>query len=255
VVDPGQYGPINIAFSGANQVITIDAGGSANGSVFAGISVGAGNPGIRVTGAGANNVLVVRGVTMDGQNQAGSDGIDYTGSGRLHVENVAASNFSGSGVLFQGGAGSPQLFIRDSSFRNNGNSGVRVASTAAANAFIENVKADGNNAGLAVVNAGSRVTARNFTAAGATSVSNLGVIVSFGGAEVNLSLSVVSNNVQGLTVSGAAILRLGENDITNNQFSCVNGGGTFQTYADNHIVNGPTFLCTAGGTMVVIPHN
>ncbi|MBA3768461.1 MAG: right-handed parallel beta-helix repeat-containing protein, partial [Acidobacteria bacterium] len=136
-------------------MITIDTGGSGNGNAFAGITVGAGNPAIRVTGAVGGNVLVVRGLTMDGQTQAGSDGIDYTGSGRLHVENVSASNFSGSGVLFQGGAGSPQLYIRDSSFRNNGNSGVRVASTAAANAFIENVKADGNNAGLAVVNAGS----------------------------------------------------------------------------------------------------
>src|SRR6202035_5770597 len=74
VVDSGDYGPVTIS-----QAVSIEAAG-----VLATIQVSSGN-GITVT-AGLNDVVVLRGLTLDGQGAA-NDGINFSTGASLYVEN------------------------------------------------------------------------------------------------------------------------------------------------------------------------
>ena len=87
VLDPGGFGGVTITKS-----ISIEAAG-----VIAGVLV-SGTNGI-VVNAGANDVVVLRGLTFDGIG-TGLAGIKFLAGGTLHVENCTIHGFTQSGIDF-----------------------------------------------------------------------------------------------------------------------------------------------------------
>src|SRR5262245_21620326 len=82
VLDPGNYGPVNIT-----NAVTINGDGS-----LAGILTIPANSGIVVT-AGANDVVRIRGISING-NGVGFSGIQYISGKRLEVENCSIYDFT-----------------------------------------------------------------------------------------------------------------------------------------------------------------
>jgi hypothetical protein len=106
VLDPGDFGAVTIS-----QAVSIVASGT-----FAAIQVTSGNA-ITVN-AGANDVVVLRGLSLDGQGTA-ADGINLTAGGTLHVESCTVNGFANVGIDVAPNTNS-QVFIKDSVVRDNG---------------------------------------------------------------------------------------------------------------------------------------
>ena len=88
--------------------------------VYAGISVIAG-AGITVNTGGAADVVVLRGLTLNGL--GGNIGIQVTKVGALHVSNLEIADFSTRGIFF---AANGELYVSDSVARENGETGIHV---------------------------------------------------------------------------------------------------------------------------------
>jgi hypothetical protein len=146
VVDAGDYGAVTIS-----QSVSIEAVG-----VLATIQVTSGNA-ITVT-AGSSDIVVLRGLTLDGQGTATS-GISFSTGGRLYVENTRIHHFATYGLDFEPTGGTSNLFVTDTIVRNNGSGasgcGIYIQPSsiagASATASIDGVRAEENVCGIKVV--------------------------------------------------------------------------------------------------------
>jgi hypothetical protein len=217
-LDSGDFGPVTIAKS-----VSIVADG-----VVAGIQAPSGDA-IDVTGSSVT--VVLRGLTLDGLT-TGNNGISFTGSGELHIEDCTINEFGG--VLF-GTSGSSDVFIKDTIVRNNG-AGISVStSSGTIKASLDNVRVENNtNVGVeadryATVSVRNSVAAGNGTGFSSTGhavinlessiVSGNGTAINPDGANstINVSNVTVVNNTTGLSAThGGHIVSFGNNKITNN---------------------------------------
>lgn len=203
VIDSGSY-----SHTGIFKSITIDAsealGGVIPASGFSGF----------VINAGPNDVVVLRGLTIDG-NGLSNSGIRFIGGGTLHVEKCTINNTAQKGISFEP-AGTSYLFVKDTVIRNNTVGGVANGggilikpSTGFAYASLDNVRLERNVFGLKVEN-NSRVNARNINVSGST---NNGIqALSTGGGLVRLNLvdsSSSHNGSNGIQSNGTgAVVRI-----------------------------------------------
>ncbi len=118
VLDSAGYGQVTIS-----QSVSIVAPGG----VYAGISALTGE-GITVN-AGASDVVKLRGLRITGL--GGANGIVVNTVGMLDIANVEISGFAAHGIDFA--APGAQLVVADSTFGNNGNTGVLVHSAGSRN--------------------------------------------------------------------------------------------------------------------------
>jgi len=112
VLDSAGYGGLSI-----NKPISIIAPTG----IYAGVTVFSG-VGITVNTPGASDVVVLRGLTLNGL--GGTTGIQVDKVGALHVSNVEIANFTFRGMFF---AAEGQLFVSESVVRESGESGIHVA--------------------------------------------------------------------------------------------------------------------------------
>jgi hypothetical protein len=232
VLDPGGFGGVTITKS--ISIIADD--------VEAGVLV-SGTNGI-IVNAGANDVVVLRGLDIEGLG-TGLSGIRFLAGSALFVEDCTINNFSGAGAGFGidfSPAGTSQLHVTDTIIRNHRLSGgggiiVRPGVAGNANVFLDNVRLHRNNFGIRVQDR-STVTIRggsiegNSTnglfAVGATAVTNLdgvtvafntnaGILVSGVGATVRMTKTTVTGNGTGLAPgTGAIISFTGTNSVGGN---------------------------------------
>jgi len=162
VADAGDYGPVTIS-----QAVSIEAVG-----VLATIQVSSGNA-VTVT-AGTSDVVVLRGLTLDGQGAA-SDGVHFSTGGSLYVENCRIHRFNtGIDFLPTSSSTAGKLFVTDTIVRNsgtgpsNGATGCGVYIQAGIQGFaivsIDGLRAENNVCGVKTVD-GANVTIRNSVAA------------------------------------------------------------------------------------------
>jgi hypothetical protein len=224
VLDPGGYGTVTITKS-----LTIDATGT-----FASI-LASGTTGIIINAAGID--VTIRGLQINGAG-GGITGIRILAANRVHIQDCAIFGFTGGaafGINDVRTAGG-KLFITNTTIRDNGQSGVVVlpsAGSTAIQAFLHNVRLEGNgNAGVAASN-GSRVTISNSLAARNT---NFGLYANSGAgtAELNAESCVVVGNGQGVFADLGSTVRISNLHVTNNTTG-LGGPGTFATYGNNRI--------------------
>lgn len=230
VLDPGGFGGVTITKS-----ISIVAEGATAGVLVSGTN------GI-VINAGANDVVVLRGLDFEGLG-TGLNGIRFLAGGVLHVEDCTINNFGGNpgiGIAFQP-SGSSRLVVVDTVVRNNFTAGtgggilIQPTGAGSAIAALDNVRSDRNIFGLkAQGNATVTVThsvfsSNNFAGIWAESatitvdssqISNSaanGVLSNGAGATIRIGSSVVSGNGTGLAASGGgALLTFGFNKVAGN---------------------------------------
>jgi hypothetical protein len=239
VADAGDYGPVTIS-----QSVSIEAVG-----VLATIQVTSGNA-ITVS-TGANDTVVLRGLTLDGQGTA-TEGISFTSGGALYIEDSRIHRFT-TGVEFfpTNSSSTSKLFVTDTIVRNNGSGatggGVFIHSNLGfATASIDGLRTENNVFGVKAMDH-ANVTIRNSVAAnngfsGFSAVEDAappwmliessitahngtnGVVaakVSTGvgpsTVEVRLSNVTVVDNQTGLATSGTGkIISFGNNKVDNN---------------------------------------
>ena len=230
VLDPGGFGGVTIT-----KAITITAEGFEAGVLVAGTNA-------IVVNAGANDVVVLRGLDIDGTG-TGLNGIRFLAGKALHVENVTINNFTQAGIDFSP-SGNSSLYVDDLVVRDNLPSpngiGIYVHPTGAgvARGVINDAQLVDNLNGLKAT-AASLVTLRNSVIDGcrvgvhATSSTKL--------AEINLiSTSVSHCGVAGVFAEGSnGILTLGEVHLAGNTLGVkLATGGRVKSFGNNYNSDG-----------------
>ena len=228
-LDSGPFGPVAIA-----KAITLDGNGS-----FAGMATTSNNA--IIVNAGANDVVTIRNVHLTGVGSAVS-GIRFNSGRALHVEDTTIRGFTAYGIDFRPSAAA-NLFVHDSSVRNNAGGGVYIAPGAGvvAGAILEKVSLENNLFGLRADD-GARVTIHDSVA---TENSANGFVLAGNSAAVELNLDhcVSTNNEQvGVKCVGtAATVRLSNTTVANNDtgLQAVNGG-SIVSFGNNRIAGNAT---------------
>lgn len=244
-VSPG--GQINILDSGDFGPVTIDKPVSliSNGAL-GGIHASAGTA-ITIN-AGANDKVVLRGLTLDGLG-TGLDGVSFVAGGNLYIENCTINSFGRYGINFSPTSGSGKLFVTDTILRNNGvgatGGGLYLSANTAPGfvAVVDGLRSESNVFGVRADNLGS-VTVRNSLAANngfagftAVTLSGSGPIRMF----IENSISV-SNGTNGVASGGiGATVTISNVAVTNNQTGLIVGnGGVLISFGNNKIQGNTT---------------
>jgi hypothetical protein len=236
-LDPGAFGAVTITKS-----ISIEAVGLIAGTQSSGASNGV------IVNAGATDVVVLRGLTLEGLG-TGLAGVRFLAGGALHVEDCTINNFT-TGIEFIPAANA-QLFVNRTILRRNKGSGltggaVLIAPTGGTTkASLEHVVAEDNGFAFKVQDR-SLVTIRNSTAAG-----NLFAAFRAGSTTMPVELFLdhvvaAHNGSTGVAAVGAAAtIRLTNSTITDNAAG-ISNSGVIMTFNTNNISgNGSDFLGTA----------
>jgi parallel beta helix pectate lyase-like protein len=228
VLDSAGYGPVTI-----NKSVSII---SPTG-VYAGVTATSGD-GITVN-AGTGDVVTLRGLTLNGV--GGGSGINFIAGDRLHVENCVVNGFSFGIIVDGGGVASAQLFVKDTTCRENAQ-GINIF---AGNGTLDHVRLEGNtNVGLIVSNSGVSASIANSVVSG----NNTGIDV-VSAAQVNVESCVVANN-RSYGVFVGAVCRISNLTVTDNGTG-ISNSGTVET-RQNSTVRGNSSADTTGNAFVVI---
>ncbi|HEY0511551.1 MAG TPA: hypothetical protein VGH73_06585 [Thermoanaerobaculia bacterium] len=229
VLDPGGFGAVTIGKS-----ITISSEGFEAGVLVSGTNA-------IVISAAATDVVVLRGLDIEGLGTS-LDGIKVIGSlGALHVEKCTINAFrgsNGSGIEIAPAplsAATTQVFIKDTIVRNNGQGTgggifINPGANATIKASLDNVRIENNVFGLKVQGS-STVTVNDSVAAGNA---NAGFSAATSPAVVNIERSVSTFNGTGIVCNLGTTLRLGNTHITNNTTTFA-GNGTCSSFKNNDI--------------------
>ena len=129
VLAPGTFGPANIS-----QSITIDGTGSLASS--SGLTINLTLP------TDAAKTVIIRGISLSGGG-VGINGVNVLAANKVSIENSVIDGFTAAGVHVAAG----QVFISNTTIRNNGDVGLAVEGTGQAG--IEDVNIVFNNVGMA----------------------------------------------------------------------------------------------------------
>jgi hypothetical protein len=217
VLDPGSFGTVTITKS-----ITISAEG-----VEAGV-LASGTDGI-VISAATTDVVVLRGLDIEGLG-TGLVGIKVLGGlAALHVENCTINSFrgaNGSGIeIAPTTAGTTKIFIKDTTVRGSGqgtgggiffNPGAGVT----VKGMLDNVRMENNIFGIKVQGASSNVSVNESVAAGNAFA---GFSAATSGAVLTIERSVSTHNGTGVVCAAGTIVRIGNMSISDNPTPVTSG--------------------------------
>jgi hypothetical protein len=149
VLDPGGFGAVTITKS-----ISITDNGTGMGGILASLVNGI------IVNAGVNDVVVLRGLIIDGFGN-GLNGIRFLAGAALHVENCVIKNFrgaapNGAGIQIAPSANTSKIFVSNCSIVNN-NKGIEVKPTAAgiAKVILDRLQIN-RNVGAGIISDGPR---------------------------------------------------------------------------------------------------
>jgi Right handed beta helix region len=153
----------------------------------------------------------------------------FTSGGALFVERSVIDGWD-RGIDF---AGDGDLFVRDTTVRNSGSAGLRVAPSTVARASVDRSRFEGTAGGCGVdVFAGASVSVRGSVASG-----NVSGFCASVGSETSVSGSAASHNsTAGISVSGGTA-RIMRSLVVGNGTGLSNSGGTIESLV-NTLVRG-----------------
>jgi hypothetical protein len=229
-LDSGDFGPVSIAKS-----VSIVAQG-----VVAGIQVTSSSA-ITVS-AGSSDVVVLRGLTLDGLNSA-YPGIDFLDGGELHIEDCTLNEFHAGIVVVP--YGSSKVFIKDTIVRNNSGDGIRFAPSGSATvtASLDNVRAENNGNDGVFAAANATVSVRNSVAAGNDTGFAAGNSSPSAPAVMNLESSMASGNRDGVAAFSSATSTVNITNVTvvkNKTGLFAAEGGHIVSFGNNKITDNTT---------------
>jgi hypothetical protein len=232
VLDPGGFGGVTITKS-----ITISSEGFEAGVLVSGTNA------IIVNVPSATNVVVLRGLDIEGLG-TGLNGITVITGGTVYVEKCTINHFTQSGINFAPTVANSRLHVVDTIVRNNGvlpssGQGILVNPTGAgAQANLDHVRLEGNIAGLKAQ--GSSTTSVSESVAASNNFA--GFSASASPAVLNIERSVAVNNGTGVVCAASTTVRIGNTQISGNTTAPVTPGAC-SSYKNNDIdVAGVSFL-------------
>ncbi len=243
VLDPGGFGTVTITKS-----MTLDGTyGSGFGSILASGTIGIT---INIPSSATDTLRTVRirnlSINGTGSNaRTGTKGIRIISAANVYIENTLITDFNSRGISDERTTGG-ELFITDTIVRNSANGIVIFPSSGSTriNAFLDNVRVEGNDDAGVITSSGSRLVARNTSAVG----NNIGFYTDqpAGAVEANLENCAAFNNTIGVQNGpGASITRLSNCVIWNNGTGVNPVAGQLLSYGNNKIGGN-----TAGNTGV-----
>jgi hypothetical protein len=241
-VDSGAYGTVNITKS-----ITIDCHENSAG-VLSALTTGI----IINIAPSANDPLGtvrLRNLNINGTGTSGSagtrtgiNGIRIDSAVAVFIEDTTVYNFTQRGLLDQRTAAG-KLFVKNSTFRDNGTSGLVVSSSGATiDLVIEGSQFIGNAvAGIAVNNGPRALVKRSVMSGNGIGIDSEATI---GISQLLVDDSHVSGNGTGFFQGGAGTILISNSDVA---FNTARGSGTMSTFTNSRFSgNG------AGGTLATI---
>lgn len=231
-LDSATYEPFSVS-----KAVTVTAAPGA----LAVISAASGD-GIQV-GAGASDVVVLRGLDVESQG-GGFAGILYNAGAELHTESCVINHFGDRGIDAFG----PSLSVKDTTIRNSG-LGILTASVPGNTVTAENVRLESNQAGLFATN-GARVSIHNSVIAGNSQQG----IFAFGNGpgtfvEVNVEACLIAyNGTDGVKslANGSAVVRISNSIVTDNGVGLHQAGTALLLSRGNNSVEGNKTADTQG---------
>lgn len=228
--------------------------------VHAGVTAAAGGNGITISAAGAT--VILRELTVTGNNGAGANGIQISAAAPVYIERSVVTDFNSDGIFYNTNG---RLFITDTISRDNGGDGVNVnglGGTARVNidgsrferngsdgidfndgnfeASITNSLASDNDGDGVQVGSSSGAVRVQISQTTAANNGNSGFLVGFGD-ELNIEYSVARGNAaSGMGVLSGGTIRVSNSVSTNNQFGFRNANGTFESRGNNTVAGNGT---------------
>jgi len=238
ILDPGGYGTLVI--TKAVSIVSDSGSGETGVANFSGDMI--------TVNAGASDVVILRGLVIDGLNSA-ANGIKFNSGAALHVQNTLIKNVRGSGgvgINFTPSAAA-DLFVSDTTIINNtgfSGNGVTIKPTGSGlvRATFNRVMVEQNAAGITIDGTASsgtiRATVRDSVLA---SNSGTGLWANAPSGSVTgvyfVNSSSVENGTVGIYANGAnaAITLMGATVMGNSQGVSAPSGGQLYTYKNNAI--------------------
>ena len=230
-LDPGGYGAVTITKS-----ITIDGTGTFA-SILASLTTGI------IVNAGVNDVITIRGVSIDGFCN-GLRGMNILQAKTVNVEDVVIFRFAGPGILVNE-TSDININVRNTVVRDNTGAGLDARTTSGqVKGTLVNSSFNGNSNGVHA-KGNTRLTADDcvFSNNSSNGVFSEGV---GGVAVVNVTNSTVANNVNGVqAATGGSVVRINNCDIFTNTGTgaLVGAGGIVDTWGNNRIFSNGTDNC------------
>jgi hypothetical protein len=224
VLDPGGFGAVTIT-----KPITISSEGFEAGVLVSGTNA------IIVNVPNATDVVVLRGLDIEGLG-TGLSAVSVITGGTVFVEKCVINHFTVSGINFAPTVANSQLHVSDTVLRNNGNfgastgQGIFVTPSGAAKASLDHVRMEFNVAGLKVQGS-SNTTVNESLAVGNAFAGFSGAA---GASFLTIEHSVSTKNGTGVVCNAGTTVRLGNNSITDNP-TTLGGTGTCQSFKSNDI--------------------
>lgn len=218
VANSGDYGAVSITKS-----ITITSEGA-----VAGISAQSGAA--IIISAGANDLINLRGLEIDGGN-SGSVGIQFNSGQALSIQKTVVRGFANSAIAFSPN-GSATLFISDTTVQNNRGNGIAIVASgqAGVGATLSKVNVSGNGAGIYAIGASVSLTVTDSLATNGS----YGIAVN--GATALIRNSTINSNAVGVFADQGGIVRLGQSFVTGNGTGIAfSGGGQVQSFGNNSV--------------------
>ncbi len=226
-LDPGGFGTITIT-----KNITLEG---TNGGGFGSI-LNAGTTGVVINDSATatpNTIKVIlRNLSIQGAG-TGIHGINFVAGNTLYVENCDIQTQTSTGLRIATPA-NVNVFVDDTDFDNT-NIGINSVPTAGTVAlYVSNSRISGNNSGIVATNTVAQVANsvlnRNLGAA----VTD-GAIVANTGSTINVSNSIFTSNITAIRANTSGTIRVSLNQIYNNSNGLTLNGGTISSDGQNRI--------------------
>jgi hypothetical protein len=226
VLDPGGFGAVTIT-----KPITISSEGFEAGVLVSGTN------GIVVNVPNATDVVVLRGLDIEGLG-TGINGITILTGGTVQVEKCTIEKFTGFGINFTPTVNGSQLHVVDTIVRNNGSGvnggGILVSpSSGTSKGSLDNVRLENNVLGIRTQATGTGASNTSVFRSVAASNANAGFASATGGT-LTVERSIAAHNGTGIGCASGAV-RIGNTSITDNG-TAVSTGGTCESFKNNDIV-------------------
>ena len=218
-LDPGGFGAVTIT-----KGITIDGAGTM-------ASILAANVNGVIVNAGANDVVILRNLSIDGVG-SGLNGVRFLAGGSLILENVQIFGFSQKGVDFQP-SGAARLVVSNSSITDAVGSAISLQPGAAGAAFasLANVRLSRNGDGVRALDRSKAVIeSSTISSNGNGAFAQCSTIP----CEISIERSSIFDNANGVaTQGGVATVRLSQVGIFANSTGISAPSGVVASFGNN----------------------
>jgi hypothetical protein len=224
VLDPAGLGSATIT-----QAVTIDGGGG-----FGSVLV-SGQAGITIN-AGPNDRVILRNLTITGNDGTGTTGIKFIAAAALTVQNCNIMNFGQLGIDFTP-ATRASLVIIDSSIENNAQGGLLSSAGSGGVNRVSIVNTSFQRSGTYAIRATTNTDLAIF--GGLISTNRGGGVIADGAtAQVTLKHTMITNNQAfGLNALNSGIIRFSSTDVSYNNGTglLAQSGGQILSFGNNTV--------------------